>query len=358
MRGSREFELLTKCCRSTFAKSEATPAVNGKIEWPLFLRLARFHRVQGLVWQALGSIELEIPDEVRRMVSDDATAIAADNLRSAKESELIETAFGRAGLALLFVKGLTLAMLAYGKISTKSGVDIDILIEPSRLADASALLRQLGYRLSQPSDGTSAAKLERWHRHRKESTWLKADGGVQIDLHTRLGDNPSIIPDLGVASPQQTVEVAPGIRLPTLARDELLAYLAVHGASSAWFRLKWITDFSALIHDCTPEELERLYSRSQQLGAGRAAGQALLLADLLYGVLGGASPFKQSLERDASTRRLLRTAIRELAGATEPVEPTARPLGTLAIHYSQFLLLPGAAFKLSEFVRQARAALV
>jgi hypothetical protein len=180
---------------------------------------------------------------------------------------------------------------------------------------------------------------------------------VQIDLHTRLGDNPGIIPNVGLASPRQTVEVAPGIRLPTLARDELVAYLAVHGASSAWFRLKWITDFSALIHDCTPEELERLCRRSQELGAGRAAGQTLLLADKLYGALGEASVLKQSLQRDGPTRRLLRTAVRQLAGASEPVEPTARPLGTLAIHYSQFLLLPGPVFKLSEFVRQARAAL-
>jgi hypothetical protein len=112
-----------------------------------------------------------------------------------------------------------------------------------------------------------------------------------------------------------------------------------------------------MIHDCAPEELERLHGRSQDLGAGRASGQALLLADALYGTLGDAQALKQSLERDRPTRRLLRTALRQLAGKSEPVEPTARPFGTWAIHYSQLLLRPGPAFKVSEFVRQARAAL-
>ena len=151
--------------------------------------------------------------------------------------------------------------------------------------------------------------------------------------------------------------MAPGIELPTLADDELFAYLAVHGSSSAWFRLKWITDFAATIQGKPPEALERLYRRSQQLGAGRAPAQALLLADLLFESLCEAPALKRSLERDSRNRWLCRMAYRQLAGRPEPGEPTSRTLGTAAIHVSQFLLLPGPAFKLSEFVRQGRAAL-
>lgn len=53
-------------------------------------------------------------------------------------------------------------------------------------------------------------------------------------------------------SARQLVEVACGIELPTLARDEPSAHLCVHGASSAWFRLKWITDLAALIDGRPP----------------------------------------------------------------------------------------------------------
>jgi len=144
--------------------------------------------------------------------------------------------------------------------------------------------------------------------------------------------------------------------MPTLADDELFAYLSIHGASSAWFRLKWITDFAALIAGRPPEELERLYDQSQRLGAGRAPAQALLLADALYGSLREAPALKLKLQNDRGARWLAKIAFQQIAGRAEPVEPTSRPLGTAAIHYSQFLLLPEARFKLSEFMRQARAA--
>ena len=114
-----------------------------------------------------------------------------------------------------------------------------------------------------------------------------------------------------LALARQLSPVAKGIELPTLGKDELFAYLTVHGASSAWFRLKWITDLAALLHGESADEIERLYDRSQQLGAGRAAAQALILANRLYGVaigdqLGTASTF------DPTNRWLARLAERQL----------------------------------------------
>ena len=118
----------------------------------------------------------------------------------------------------------------------------------------------------------------------KEWPWVGSDG-IVLDLHVRLADNPALLPVIGARSPTQDVEVSPGITLPTFQNEELFAYLCVHGASSAWFRLKWISDFAALASRFEPAELDRLYQRSQELGAGRAAGQALLLADRLFGTL-------------------------------------------------------------------------
>ena len=326
-----------------------------RIDWSRFIRLARFHRVQGLVWKALASLELSIPTEANRSLSGDASKIAVANLRAAVESKRILDSSSRDGLPLLFVKGLTVAKLAYGTIATKAGVDIDVVIDRRHLESASALLQELGYRLVEPS---SIDKLSVGHDLRKESAWLNADRhGSQIDLHTRVADNPRMIPTIGIDSPRQTIEVAPGIELPTLADDELFAYLAVHGSSSAWFRLKWITDFAALLNRTATDEMERLYRRSQQLGAGRAAAQALLLADSIYGSMRQAPALRQELASDRRNRWLYRIAYRQLAGRPEPREPTASPLGTAAIHASQFLLLPGPAFKFSEFVRQSRAAL-
>jgi hypothetical protein len=349
-----EFRLIADSCRRCFrnAAASAQPQVAG-LDWNRLVRLARFHRVQGLVWKALSPISAALPEEVSHSLAADAAEIAATNLQAAAECGALRAEFEAAGVPLLFVKGLTLGALAYGRSSIKSASDIDLLMPADALDRAAALLSQRAYQPIIPKHG-----LQRWHRRQKESVWARSRPALAIDLHTRLADHPRLIPAIGIGSPRQIVEVAAGIALPTLARDELFAYLTVHGASSAWFRLKWIADFAALIEGLPGTEVERLYRRSLELGAARAAAQALLLADrLFFGTLDGAPNLRRELCKDRASRWLANTALRQLAGRKEPVEPTSSAGGTVAIHLTQFLLLPGLRFKASELVRQVRSAL-
>lgn len=354
---SREFSLLVECCRWSFAgdNAETVHSAAGASDFARFVRLAAFHRVQGLAWHCLSSLGVKLPVDAAGALAADAERIAASNLRIAVECRRLLGAFGDRGIRLLFVKGLALGALVYPDPLLKMGWDIDILVAPPDLDAAADLLRGEDYELRMPR---SAAALRHWHRHEKESLWRSARDGFHVELHTRLADNRRLIPGLGVDSPRQDIEVAPGIALPTLADDELFAYLCVHGASSAWFRLKWITDFAGLLHGRSGDEIERLYRRSQELGASRAAGQALLLSDALYATLGGSPGLRDELNASAANRWLYRAALRQLAGRTMPIEPTARPWGTTRIHLTQFLLHPGPGFKLSELTRQARYALL
>ena len=148
-------------------------------------------------------------------------------------------------------------------------------------------------------------------------------------------------------SPSQDVDIAPGVVLPTFATNELIAYLCVHGASSAWFRLKWLSDLAALLDRCGSDAADVLYERSQDLAAGRAAAQAFLLSNWLFGTY-----LPVAIAGDRISLWLARTAIKEMLRG----EPTERPLGTRNIHLTQFCLLPGIRFKLAEFRRQIRDA--
>jgi hypothetical protein len=280
-------------------------------------------------------------------LSADAAAIAANNLTAAAECDELSAEFEAAGVPLLFLKGLTLSALAYHNPALKAAIDMDLLIDPADLGKAALLLEHGGYRLFLPR---SRSALDHWHRRSKESVWARAAPALQIDLHTRTADNPRLIPSIDVHSPTQSVDIGSGISLETLEDGELFAYLAVHGASSAWFRLKWIADFAGLLEGRGAAEVEQLYERSQELGAGQAAGQALLLADRLFGTLKSASPLRQRLTADRQTRRLLETAFRMLVRGRG--EPTERRFGTVSIHWTQFHLLPGFHYKLSELSRQ------
>lgn len=350
---SPEFLLHLSCCRWNFASEpDFRPELPSAIDWPRFVALARFHRVQGLAWNALAQQAEQLPPAAQEMLSSDARSIAATNLATAAECGELERTFRDAEVALLFVKGLTVSALAYRSPLLKMGWDIDLLIDPRDLAAAAELLLERGYRVGLPAN---LANLRSWHRRSKESVWHKADS-FHVELHIRLADNHQLIPTISAQSSRQLVEVAPATVLPTLAEEELVAYLAVHGASSAWFRLKWISDFAGLLAGKSGEEIEQLYRRSQDLGAARAAGQALLLADRLFDTLRAAPALRAELSGDRAAALLSRAALKMMTKGIE--EPTERPLGTLAIHWTQFLLRPGMGYKVSELARQGATLLM
>lgn len=347
MESSTEFRLLVECCGRAFRTGDdaSFETLSATVHWEPFARLVRFHRVQGLVWSSLRSAGAELQPEISRSLSADAREIAATNLRIAAEAGELRPAFDEAGLRILFVKGVTVGALAYSRPMLKMGWDIDVLVDEADVLKAAAELSARGYARTIPRPGVDLAT---WHGSRKESVWSRPDQRLHVELHTRLADNRRLIPGIGMDSPRREVEVTRGTSLPTLAADELFAYLCVHGASSAWFRLKWITDLAALLHRAEPAEIERLYQRSQQLGAARAADQALLLAHRLYGSLEGTSLMPRLSEK-RSSRWLAAMAYRQVRQSTEP---TSTPLGTWRIHLSQLLLRPGLSFQLSELSRQ------
>ncbi|HEX4738053.1 MAG TPA: nucleotidyltransferase family protein [Allosphingosinicella sp.] len=352
LKGPPEFVLAVACCRwpLTPERLEAVRAAAVGTDWHFFARVAERHRVEALVWNALRQAQVDVPAEIRASFSAAAGRTALQNLELAAEAVAIRDSFAAEGIETIFVKGISLAMLAYGSLSLKAGWDIDVLIPPEKLLAAEALLRRDGYDTTEPASPVSSAHLSLWHRISKESVWR--DGrGRHIELHTRLTDNALLIPTIGVGSAVRDVEVGGGVTLRTLGERELFAYLCVHGASSAWFRLKWLADLAALVAGKDETEIAALYDSSQALGAGRAADLALLLARRLF-----ETPVPDALvrrlESDPVNRWLAATAMKTMAGRGVATEPTAIRLGTLPIHLLQFGLGRGIRFKLHELRRQ------
>ncbi|WP_246449166.1 nucleotidyltransferase family protein [Sphingomonas sabuli] len=302
--------------------------------------------MEALAARALHRHHATVPAAIVADLSSDATRTAQANLRAANECRRLLAAFHDADVPVLFVKGLTLSQLAYGDATVKMSSDIDFLVEPSSLPAVAGILATLGYSLDAADMEVGSAAYERMHRHAKDVPWRNR-AGITLEPHTRLTDHPDLIPAIGMASPRQEVGVLPGVSLPTLAREDLFAYLCVHGASSAWFRLKWVADLVGLIGS-DGAEAERLYRLAVRQGAGRAPAQALLVASRLFG-LPLPERLRAELCADPANRALARMALRQIS---DEREPTARPLGTLTIHLSQLLLRKGLRFKTSEARRQ------
>jgi len=222
--------------------------------------------------------------------------------------------------------------------------DIDLLVQPEAISQAAKLLLKLGYAPQLPCHPPAVAN---WHRRSKESVWAGPSGHV-LELHSRLNDNPGLMRQVTAQSPSRLVQVASGILLPTLQEPALLAYLAVHGASSAWFRLKWLADFANLLRGRTTAELNMIHQTMLALGSGRASGLALLLAQRVF-ALPIAPELQAQLEADPRVRWLAGESLRQLE---VKAEPTQRLLGTVGIHLAQTLIGYGWSFPLHEGQRR------
>ena len=348
-----EFRLAVECCRwwNEPGRADAVAEAAGRVDWAKFLATVERHRVAGLAWSAIHSLNLPIPQHIEAELSNRSNIIAAHGLQAAIESAELSAALDRSGIPHLFVKGLAVGALAYSSPFAKHSWDIDLLVDGDCIAEAAALLEEIGFDLIFPRTGRDWSRLAKWHRVQKDSAWRHRQTGVMVELHSRLADNRLLIPTIGVSSPRRQVSVADGLALSTLAWPEMFAHLCVHGASSAWFRLKWIADLAALLSR-SGDDFDELYESSQRLGAGRAAAQALLLAETLFETGIGAVLMRR-LESQAVNRRLAAVAFDQL----QRPEPGWRAFGTGMIHASQFFLLPGAKFKMVEARRQAATAL-
>ena len=108
-------------------------AAAGPLDWARFLRVVRRHRVLGLVHDGLMRARPDVPPEVAREISAQAATLVRENLAMAAEAVRLQRLFDDAGLPVLFLKGASLAVLAYGNLGLRGGKDIDLLVSPETL---------------------------------------------------------------------------------------------------------------------------------------------------------------------------------------------------------------------------------
>lgn len=338
-----EFALCVACCRwpQDERASVAVLANAQAVDWVRMARMARRHRIEGLVYRGLSQAGVAMPAAVKGPLAAAARGAALQDMAMAAECVAIHQDFVRASIPLLFVKGVTIASLAYGELGLKRSLDIDLLVAASDLERAACAIEARGYRLFIPAEGRR--QLGKWHRHSKESVWVH-ESRRQIDLHTSLVDHPALLRGVDVHAPVQYVPIGSGHQLPTLADADLFAYLAVHGASSGWFRLKWIADFVALYGSADSARLTALHDNGQAIGAGRATALAILLADALFGL---ALPprLRNRLRSDQAVSYMLSQCLLLLGGRRALDEITHIRFGTVPIYRIQLALLPSWRYR-------------
>ena len=335
-----DLALVAACCRwpDDDARRQAIGEAAVQVtDWNACVGLAAAHRVSGFVAQGLVAAGVRLPEHVGATLAERRQAIRTAGLVQLRETLRLSAALRDGEVEHRVLKGIPLAMLAYGTPTLKQSWDIDLLVQPEQAVAAGAILRELGFRAIPPARDLDQAELTRWAVASKD-IMLQSDEGIVVELHWRLSDHPRLLKGMGTTCPGREVALIGYRSVPTLADADNLAYLAVHGAFHGWSRLKWLGDYAAFLQSFGPEQRKALIASARARGPERAIDQANVLVNRFFGS-----------SVDAQTKDI----VRNLADLGEHIITARTPAREIEadreaqrkIRRCQWLLIPGAQYR-------------
>src|SRR5215204_2439232 len=177
-----EHELLLLC-----AHRGSPPNVRARVvelarasnDWDYLFLLARRHALLPLLFRGLEGVD-GAPDGFRAKLRDEFRKNATRNTLLAGEMARLAHLFGAEGVPLLAYKGPALAQQAFGDITLRRFVDLDVIVRRGDARRAGELLRSLGY--SKPG-GLTEAHEEFLLRRQHNLAYTLAGGQMIVELH-------------------------------------------------------------------------------------------------------------------------------------------------------------------------------
>ncbi|MDB5107619.1 MAG: hypothetical protein JWM69_560, partial [Candidatus Binatus sp.] len=167
-----------------------------------------------------------------------------------------------------------LALAAYGALELREFADLDLLVHREDVPQVAEILTGEGYR----SPHTRREGLATAYFQEFEDSFTGPAGLGAVDLHWNMTPQSfRFAPDEeSLWRRARTVDLD-GAKILTLASEDLLLYLCVHGAKHGWVTLGNICDVAELVRAC-PIDLARVLHDASRLGSRRMLLAGLYLA--------------------------------------------------------------------------------
>ena len=345
--------LVAACCRwpdDAIRRGRIAAAAQDVDDWNAVLALAEAHRVGGLVADGMERSDFDAPAHVRAELRQVAARVRADALAKLAETIRISQCLDRLGIQHRILKGVPLAILAYGTPTIKQALDIDVLVRPETAVGTAEALAGLGYRPLTPPRPFTATEFDRWSVVAREAQFQSAR--AMVDLHWDVSDQPLLLAPLDAFASERRVKLLGQLSVPTLTDAPNFAYLAAHGAFHGWSRLKWLADFSGLLAAYLESERLGLCRAALACGPGRALDQSLLLVERLFGP--GIVPSGWRPANPAAAAKLADLAEQIIAERRSDSLLEYQPKARRLLSRSRWLLGGGVQYLVSEARRRSR----
>jgi hypothetical protein len=279
--GCPEKQLLVSCARTTMVPevAERIREITARpLDWDFVLSEATENSVGPLLEMNLRAV---VPDVVpaaameRLKISCRANTVRC--LFLAAELHKVLELFRTAGIVAIPYKGPVLAEQAYGNLTLRDFDDLDIILPQRDLQKAHEVMLGLGYQARFPwilSKDSKTALVPGEYNYRDE----KRRAVVELHSELTLRHFP-VAPDINRFTQRLVKVMVAGQEVPTLAPEDLLSALCVHGSKDFWERISWIADVAELIQRQTDLDWDRAFQTAESLRAERMLHLGLVLAD-------------------------------------------------------------------------------
>ena len=170
--------------------------------------------------------------------------------------------FAEAGIPLLVIKGIPLALQTTGSITARGRGDCDLFVDPSQVGAAITLLQSVGFRLSYGAScvGDNSAR-GRYSRFVSIEISLHRDVHNRrqwIDLHWHATWARGVLPRFQELWQRGAVLPINGQLVRTLARRDAFVHACCHAAVDRYMTLRNLVDIDRLERALPPAQLVEL----------------------------------------------------------------------------------------------------
>lgn len=241
---TNDYTLIIECCRIEPDTKKLESLAATITDWNECLTSAYAHGVYPLVARSLKTV-LAVPEQVKHMLKLTNLDIARRNMMMTSELLRIMGLLEEHGINALAIKGPVLSHIIHGDVTSRQYADIDILVTPNELFDATKLLCDNGY--SNEHD-IAFTKNKALLKTTKDLTLQNTQNNISVELHWRLfsgrlfkkSDTEYLV------NTQQKIEINNQL-ISTIDERVLLLYLLLHGSKHIWERIEWIVDIDRLV---------------------------------------------------------------------------------------------------------------
>ena len=216
------------------------------IDWTLFARKAIDHGLATLAGHTLSRVALDmIPVDIFEALRLNIDHARRTNRALFDELAGVIEALKCGGVEAIPFKGPVLAIESYGDLGLRVFRGLDVLVRDSDMASTMGILRGLGYEREQ---ALTAVQVELIQRLQGQDFVYRKAAGIGVRPHARLTPFKMAL-DIDYAGLWCRARRANlnGQTMLTLAPEDDLLTLAIHGGKKMWRNIGWASDVAAFI---------------------------------------------------------------------------------------------------------------